>query len=59
MAFRLAELPQLLRKEGVKVKYRRLYELARSDELPGAHQVRGRWQIDAPIKEVVAAVRAA
>jgi len=51
MAFRLAELPQLLRKEGVTVKYRHLYELARSDELPGAYQVRGRWQTDAPRTE--------
>jgi len=59
MVFRLAELPSLLRKEGVNVNYRRVYELARSDELPGAYQVRGRWQFDAPIAAIADAVRAA
>ena len=59
MTVQLMDLMPGLREEGVTIRYRALYEMARDGDLPGCRRINGRWYIDATVAEVVDAVRAA
>ena len=58
-AIALPDLAACLQREGVEIKYAKLYSMVCSGEIPGAVRVRGRWRIKAPISEVAEAIRQA
>jgi len=55
-AIPLVELGLALHAKGVRVPYRKIYQLACDGELPGAHRVRGRWHFAGSIEKAAEAV---